>query len=167
MAHVINLSATLLYVQPATSRVLLNVGINVATSGFVAAESDIACAQCCKYSAALIVAKLLLENHECVILDNSDKNADFCAQVNQDMLLISAFILLNFVHKSNAFICHGITGVASVHTPYVNVTVDHLGAQLKAATVESCIPLGFVVYHNSPGRRTSSPPNPKLSVHQL
>ena len=106
-------------------------------------------------------------NHECDKLDSSDKNAHFCAVVNHDILLISAPTLLNFDHKSILVKRHGITGVASVQTPYVNVTVDHLGAPVKAATVESWIPLGFAVYQISPGRRTSSLHKAKLSVHQL
>jgi len=59
IAHVINLSAKLLYVHPETSSVLANAGINVLFQ-----QSDMACAQCSKYSAALIEAKLLFVNHE-------------------------------------------------------------------------------------------------------
>jgi hypothetical protein len=122
IAHLINLSVNLLYVQPETSNVLLNAGINdwnLATSlgAAVAAQSDIACAQCSRYSAALIVAQLLLVNHECDKLDNSDKNAHFCAVVNQDIPLILELTLLIFELNCAGVRCHATTRVASVQTP--------------------------------------------------
>ena len=111
IAHVINLSAKLLYVHPETSSVLVNVGINVLFQ-----QSDIACAQCCRYSAALIVAKLLFVNHEWDRLDNSVKKLAFWAQDSHDIPLIEELTSDIFVAKSVEVRCHARTGVASVQT---------------------------------------------------
>jgi hypothetical protein len=131
MAHVINLSAKLLYVQPEASRALVNVGVNDQTSEFAIQASDMACAQCSKYSAALIVAKLSFVNQLEAKLFNSSINACLCvfaAIVGHDIALIFALTVLICVAKSVEVKCPGITGTASVQTQYVKLTVDHAGA---------------------------------------